>query len=58
MKSKKVILNAIDQNQTQRLLNKDEQRVYNNIKKSLQQIKLHQEGKIQLSDTRELLNEL
>ena len=44
--------------QAQRPLNKSEQRVYNNMKRSLEQIKLHQEGKINLRDARELLNEL
>ncbi|HWZ17106.1 MAG TPA: hypothetical protein VNW95_17840 [Mucilaginibacter sp.] len=42
----------------QRPLNKAEQRVYKNMKQSLEQIKLHQEGKIELRDARELLNEL
>jgi hypothetical protein len=42
----------------QRPLNKTEQRVYKNMKRSLEQIKLHQEGKIELRDARELLNEL
>jgi hypothetical protein len=42
----------------QRPLNKAEQRVYNNLKRSLEQIKLHQEGKIELRDARELLHEL
>ena len=41
-----------------RPLNKKEQLVYKNIKHSLEQIKLHQEGKIELRDARELLNEL
>jgi hypothetical protein len=44
--------------QPQRPLNKAEQRVYNNMKRSLEQIKLHQEGKIELRDARELLHEL
>ena len=39
-------------------LNKAEQRLYNNLKSSLEQIKLHQEGKIELPDAKELLNEL
>ena len=43
---------------TQRPLNKAEQKLYNNLKKSFEQIKLHQEGKIELPDARELLNEL
>ncbi|SHN28888.1 hypothetical protein [Mucilaginibacter sp. OK098] len=42
----------------QRPLNKAEQRVYNNMKRSLEQIKLHQEGKIELPDARVLLNDL
>ncbi len=42
----------------QRPLNKAEQRVYKNMKQALQQIKLHQEGKIELRDARELLHEL
>ena len=42
----------------QRPLNKAEQRVYNNMKRSLEQIKLHQKGKIELRDARELLHEL
>jgi len=41
-----------------RPLNKVETRVYNNIKQSLQEIKLHQEGKIELRDAKDLLNEL
>ena len=41
-----------------RALNKAEQRVYENLNNSLEQIKLHQEGKIELRDARELLNEL
>ena len=41
-----------------RPLNKAEQRVYKNMKESFEQIKLHQEGKIELRDARELLNEL
>ncbi len=44
--------------QAQRPLNKAEQRIYKNMKQSLEQIKLHQEGKIELRDARELLNEL
>ena len=47
-----------DQGLTQRPLNKAEPHVYTNMKRSLEQIKLHQDGKIELRDTRELLNEL
>lgn len=51
---------SIDQNSTsvQRPLNKDEQRVYKNLKSSIGQIKLHQEGKIELRDAKQLLDEL
>lgn len=42
----------------QRPLNKAEQRVYNNMKQSLEQIKLHQKGKVELRNARELLDEL
>ncbi len=42
----------------ERPLNKAEQRVYYNLKKSFKQIRLHQEGKIELRDARELLDEL
>ncbi len=41
-----------------RPLNKAEQRIYNNLKESFEQIKLHQEGKIKLRDARDLLDEL
>jgi hypothetical protein len=41
-----------------RPLNKAEQRIYKNLKESFEQIKLHQEGKIELRDARELLDEL
>ena len=43
---------------TKRALNKDEQRVYENLKNSIGQIKLHQEGKTELRDAKELLDEL
>jgi hypothetical protein len=36
-------------------LTKAEERVYKNIKQSLEQIKLHQEGQADLCDARELL---
>ena len=39
-------------------LNKAEQKIYDNLKQSFEQIKLHQEGKLELRDARELLNEL
>ena len=42
----------------QRPLNKAEQRLYNNLKKSFEEIKLHQEGKIELKSIEELLAEL
>ncbi len=42
----------------QRPLNKAEQKLYNNLKKSFEEIKLHQEGKIELKSIEELLAEL
>jgi len=36
-------------------LNKAEQELYNRLKRSFKQIKLHQEGKIELRDARTLL---
>jgi hypothetical protein len=59
-KAVKAVLDALglSYNIAQRPLNKAEQRVYKNMKQSLEQIKLHQEGKIELRDARELLNEL
>lgn len=39
-------------------LNKAEQRVYNNLKQSLKEIKLHQQGKIELRDAKEFLTTL
>jgi hypothetical protein len=44
--------------QTKRPLNKTEERVYNNMKQSLEQIKIHQKGQINLRDARDLPNEL
>jgi len=41
-----------------RPLNKAELRIYKRLKRSFEQIKLHQEGKIELRDARELLKEL
>jgi GTP cyclohydrolase I len=41
-----------------RPLNNAEQNIYNNMKQSLEQIKLHQEGKLELRDARDLINEL
>jgi len=65
-KAVKAVLDALGLNyniestpdNAQRPLNKAEQRVYKNMKRSLEQIKLHQEGKVELRDARELLNEL
>jgi len=65
-KAVKAVLDALGLNysiasipsDSKRQLNKDEQRVYKNIKLSLEQIKSQQEGKIELRDARELLNEL
>ena len=43
---------------TQRPLSKAEQKLYTNLKKSFAQIKLHQEGKIELKSIEEVLAEL
>lgn len=42
----------------ERPLNKAEKILYKNLKTSFEEIKLHSEGKIELRDARELLNEL
>jgi hypothetical protein len=41
-----------------RALNKSEQVIYNRLKKSAAEIKLYKDGKIQLQDATEFLNEL
>ena len=41
-----------------RPLNKAEKHILDNLKQSLSEIKLHQEGKIELRDARALLDEL
>lgn len=41
-----------------RPLNKTEQQLYNRLKHSFKQIKLHQEGKIELKSIEELLSEI
>ncbi|GGI22153.1 hypothetical protein [Pedobacter mendelii] len=45
-------------NSEQEPLNEGEQAIYNRLKNSFEQIKLHQEGKIKLRNARELLDEL
>lgn len=45
-------------NSSKRPLNKEEQQIYDNLKHSFEEIQLHQQGKIQLRDARELLDEL
>ncbi len=47
-----------DAKPAQRPLNKAEKRIYNNLKRSFEQIKLHKEGKIELQDARTMLLEL
>jgi len=49
---------SLSADEAKRPLNKAEQRLYNGLKKSFQEIKLHQEGKIVLRDARELFDEL
>jgi type II secretory pathway component GspD/PulD (secretin) len=41
-----------------RSLNKSEQLLYNRLKRSAEEIKLYKEGKIELQDASEFLNEL
>jgi hypothetical protein len=43
---------------TKKPLNKAEQRVYSNLKSSFEQIKLHQQGKIELQNAKEALAEI
>lgn len=43
---------------TKKPLNKAEQRVYNNLKNSFEQIKLHQQGKVELQNAKEALAEI
>jgi GTP cyclohydrolase I len=65
-KAVKAVLDALGLNYSveaapankQRPLNKAEQRLFNNLKKSFEEIKLHQEGKIELKSIEELLSEL
>ena len=47
-----------DAGPTKKPLNKDEQRIYNNLKKSVEEIKLYKKGKLELRDASDLLNEL
>ncbi|MEO7212739.1 hypothetical protein [Mucilaginibacter sp.] len=42
----------------ERPLNKSEQKIYKNLKKSMGEIRAHQRGEIQLRDATELLDEL
>ena len=66
-KAVKAVLDALGLNysveqsaapEEKRPLNKAEQRLFNSLKRSLEQIKLYQEGKIELRDAREVINEL
>ena len=41
-----------------RTLNKKERQIFDNLKQSLAEIKLHQQGKIKLRDAKQLLSEL
>jgi GTP cyclohydrolase I len=45
-------------NSSDRPLNKSEQAIYDGMKRSLAQIKLHQEGKLELKTIEEVLAEL
>jgi GTP cyclohydrolase I len=64
-KAVKAVLDALGLNYNVELtkennkpLNKSDQKLYDSLKRSLEHIKLHQEGKIELRDARELINEL
>lgn len=46
------------QKSTSRKLNKAEQRFYDDLKESFEQIKLHQEGKIELKSIEDVLSDL
>jgi hypothetical protein len=62
----KAVLDAFDLNyniehniaSAKRPLNKSEQVIYNRLKKSVEEINLYKEGKIELQSAREFLNEL
>ncbi|HZY38174.1 MAG TPA: hypothetical protein VFE53_16070 [Mucilaginibacter sp.] len=41
-----------------RPLNKSEQAIFDSLKRSVEEVKLHKEGKIKLQSARDLLNEL
>jgi hypothetical protein len=43
---------------TARPLNKSEHAIYESLKRSMEEVKLHKEGKIQLQNARDFLNEL
>jgi hypothetical protein len=47
-----------DTNGTKRPLNKSEQLIYDRLEKSAEEIRLYKEGKIELQDASEFLNEL
>jgi hypothetical protein len=51
-------LDPTDATETERPLNKSEQAFYKKLKKSFEEIKLHQQGKIQLKTIEEVLAEL
>jgi flavin-dependent dehydrogenase len=65
-KAVKVVLDAFglnysiakDAGPTARPLNKSEQAVYESLKRSMEEVKLHKEGKIKLQSARDFLNEL
>ncbi|MBB5436920.1 GTP cyclohydrolase I [Pedobacter sp. AK017] len=65
-KAVKAVLDAlgldynIEQNvdAAKRSLNEDEQRVYNNLKRSFTKIKMHKEGKVKLQNAKEAISEI
>ena len=40
------------------MLNKEEQQVYNNLKRSFTKIKMHKEGKVKLQNAQEAISEI
>ena len=65
-KAVKVVLDAFGLNYSvaketgvaKRPLNKSEQAIFESLKRSMEEVKLHKEGKIKLQNARDFLNEL
>ena len=50
--------NIVDPDAAQRALNKSEQVIYNRLKKSAEEIRLYKDGKIELQNAADFINEL